>query len=234
MTPGSLSRQANAQKRVYLSGPMSGRENFNFDTFNSAAKWLRKGGYHDIFNPADQGWGGGDPETGEVSDAEYLEFMREDIRQVASADMIVMLPGWQESRGATFELDVAKRLGLEVWFLGDLDFGWALSTRDWMNPEKDATRGETVLQEADRIVSRSRGAVYGHPLDDFSKVSGMARALWGRGPETAEEHAIYMVLVKLARLQSTPGHHDSIVDVAGYMKTYDMVIAERVRRSEAA
>lgn len=225
MTPGS---PCLTEHRVYLSGPMSGYEGFNFDAFNSAAKWLRECGYHDIFNPAEQGWGNGDPTTGEVSDDEYLEFMREDIRQVASADMIVMLPGWRESRGATFELDVAKRLGLEVWYLTELGDHWALSTRDWI---AQPSKSETVLQEADRIVSSDRGAVYGHPLDDFSKVSAMAMALWGRGPETAEEHAIYMVLVKLARLQNTPGHHDSIVDVAGYMKTYDMVIAERARRA---
>lgn len=227
MTIGSSSPAS--EKRVYLSGPMSNYENFNFDAFNSAAQWLRKGGYNHVFNPADQGWGSGDPATGELSDEEYLSFLREDIRQVASADTIVMLPGWRESRGANFELDVARRLGLDVWYLVDSGEGWALSSRD---PDEGADPpAETVLQEADRLVSSDRGKTYGHPLDDFSKVTGMAKALWGRGPETAEEHAIYMVLVKLARLQSTPGHHDSVVDVAGYMKTYDMVLAERARRA---
>jgi len=92
-------------------------------------------------------------------------------------------------------------------------------------------RPETVLQEADRLVSTDRNAVYGHPLDDFSKVVGMAKALWGRGPESPEEHALYMVLVKLARLASTPGHRDSIVDAAGYVKAYEMVLEERRRRA---
>lgn len=83
--------------------------------------------------------------------------------------------------------------------------------------------------EEDAVVSE-RGAVYGHPLDDFGKVTGMALALWGRGPQTPEEHALYMILVKLARLEATPGHADSLLDIRGYVRTYEMILAERQRR----
>ena len=91
-------------------------------------------------------------------------------------------------------------------------------------------QSETICQEADRLVSNDRGSDYGHPLDDFGKVSGMAMALWGRGPETPEEHAIYMVLVKLAREVLKP-KRDNRVDAAGYLKTLDMIIEERERRA---
>lgn len=89
---------------------------------------------------------------------------------------------------------------------------------------------ESVLAEADRLVSNDRNADYGHPLDDFGKVVGMAKALWGRGPETEEEHAIYMIFVKLAREANRP-QRDNRVDGPGYFKTLDMVIEERARRN---
>jgi hypothetical protein len=83
---------------------------------------------------------------------------------------------------------------------------------------------ESVLHEADRIVPGDRSKNYGHPEDDFAKVTGMALALWGRGPETPLEHALYMILVKLSRLSHTPRHRDSLVDIAGYVKTYEMIL----------
>lgn len=88
----------------------------------------------------------------------------------------------------------------------------------------------SILADADRLVAEDRNADYGHPLDDFEKVVGMARALWGRGPETPEEHAIYMVFVKLAREANRP-KRDNRVDGAGYLKTLDMIHAERARRT---
>ena len=91
------------------------------------------------------------------------------------------------------------------------------------------TPPETILQEADRLVSDDRREDYGHPLDDFGRVTRMAHALWGRGPETEEEHAMYMILVKLAR-QVNRAKRDNLVDIAGYAKTLDLVIAERARR----
>lgn len=89
---------------------------------------------------------------------------------------------------------------------------------------------ESILQEAQRLTGGDRNADYGHPLDDFGKVTGMAIALWGRGPQTPEEHAIYMVLVKIAREVNRP-KRDNRVDGCGYFQTLDMIIAERARRA---
>lgn len=99
--------------RVYLSGPMSNIAEFNFPAFTRAAEALRGWGYT-VFNPAEQGWGEGDPETGTISTDEYNQFLREDIRQVTTADMVVVLDGWEKSNGASFEVDVAQRLGIPV------------------------------------------------------------------------------------------------------------------------
>lgn len=88
---------------------------------------------------------------------------------------------------------------------------------------------ESVCAEADRLVSTERGHNYGHPLDDFGKVTGMALALWGRGPETPEEHALYMILVKVSRLANNPDHRDSLVDIAGYAKTYEMILERKAK-----
>jgi hypothetical protein len=81
-----------------------------------------------------------------------------------------------------------------------------------------------VLQEADKAVGGARGQDYGHPADDFSRVSNAANAL-GVDPLSGPlHHALYMVLVKISRLVQTPKHRDSIVDIAGYARTYEMVL----------
>lgn len=107
--------------------------------------------------------------------------------------------------------------------------GWVTEAEILEAVTKAEKQHETILGEADRIVSTHRNQDYGHPLDDFGKVVGMALALWGRGPETEEEHAIYMIFVKLAREANLP-KRDNRVDGAGYFKTLDMVIEERGRR----
>ena len=120
--------------------------------------------------------------------------------------------------------------------MGDGEKGNAISTGRIIqgNATEEAwsalmTPPETILQEADRLVSDDRREDYGHPLDDFGRVTRMAHALWGRGPETEEEHAMYMILVKLAR-QVNRAKRDNLVDIAGYAKTLDLVISERARR----
>lgn len=93
-----------------------------------------------------------------------------------------------------------------------------------------STTSESILEEAQRLTGGDRQSDYGHPLDDFSKVTGMAMALWGRGPQTPREHAIYMCLVKIAREVNKP-KRDNRVDLAGYARTIDMIDEEEAKRA---
>ena len=82
----------------------------------------------------------------------------------------------------------------------------------------------TILEEAAGLVDGPREGSYGHPAVDFARVSGAAKAL-GVDPASGPlHHALYMVLVKISRLVQTPDHHDSIVDGAGYFRTYEKVL----------
>ncbi|MCQ2232082.1 MAG: DUF4406 domain-containing protein [Paludibacteraceae bacterium] len=46
--------------------------------------------------------------------ADWLECMRRDIKMLMDCDCIYMQIGWEESRGARIEHDLAKALGLSV------------------------------------------------------------------------------------------------------------------------
>jgi hypothetical protein len=85
----------------------------------------------------------------------------------------------------------------------------------------------TVLDEAAALVDGERHKNYGHPSDDFGRVQKAALALGLRPDASPQHHALYMILVKLSRLVQTPKHHDSIVDIAGYARTYEMLFEDR-------
>lgn len=85
-----------------------------------------------------------------------------------------------------------------------------------------------ILEEALRLVGGDRRSDYGHPLDNFSDVA----AIWSvilRTPVTAEQAALCMVGLKIAREANKP-KHDNRVDAAGYTEVLDMIITERQRR----
>jgi hypothetical protein len=95
--------------RVYIAGPMSGYPDHNFPAFHDAAVKLREWGL-DVANPAEADWN--DDLT-----RSWDFYMRRDIPLLCTCDMIAMLAGWRESKGATLEYQIAKALGMAVLHL---------------------------------------------------------------------------------------------------------------------
>jgi hypothetical protein len=198
--------------RVYIAGPMSGQPEWNYSAFYEAENRLEDWGF-DPVNPARHFR---DPDNA----PSWRECLRKAIRAMMDCEAVVVLPGWQESKGAVLEVDIARALGWEVLAL-----------------EEDGLTGiypvpESVNAEADRLVNGPRQNSYGHPLDDFTKTAKMwTGLLHGKliQPITAEEVGLAMICVKLAREQNAP-KRDNLVDAAGYAATVQMVKDERRRR----
>lgn len=91
--------------RIYISGPMSGLPALNFPAFHAEAARLRAMG-HDVVNPA---------EINVPHPGTWQAAMRADIAALVTCDSILLLPGWEASRGATLELHIAQQLGMEVF-----------------------------------------------------------------------------------------------------------------------
>lgn len=94
------------QKRIYISGPMTGIEDNNFAAFLAAGDLFRKDGWA-IENPAEH------PINSES--ATYAEYMRADIRMLLRCSAIALLENWEESLGATLEVAIAKTLELDFY-----------------------------------------------------------------------------------------------------------------------
>ncbi len=91
--------------KLYLSGPMTGVKNFNHDLFNKVAAEFRMVGF-DVCSPSE--FFDGDKTR------EREEYMREAFKYLLEADTVVILPGWEQSKGARIEITVAQELGLNL------------------------------------------------------------------------------------------------------------------------
>ena len=97
------------ENSIYIAGPMSGKVDHNYPAFHAAAKFLREKGWT-VFSPAEI-----NADAIEV-DRPWSCCMRKDLAELVKCEVIFMLSGWKESKGATLELHVAERLGMTVIF----------------------------------------------------------------------------------------------------------------------
>lgn len=97
------------REKVYISGAIAHHNLENRKSvFDNAAAWLELKGYSAV-NPFDNGL----PQRADRSD-----HMKADLKMLTDCDKIYMLQGWEQSKGARLELDVACQCGIEVLFEG--------------------------------------------------------------------------------------------------------------------
>lgn len=96
--------------KLYISGPMTGRENLNYAGFAMADMALRYAGY-EVVNPwffeANHG-------------KTWAECLRYDLTRMFECDAVAVLDDWQESDGANLEVYNAVQVEMTV----DTVEGW--------------------------------------------------------------------------------------------------------------
>lgn len=104
-------------ERAYVAGPMRGVPDFNFPAFDEAAERLRHRGWV-VFSPAAADRARGfEPKncTGNEQFDGLRVALSEDLSWICeNATVVVVLPGWEDSKGARAEVATARALGLRV------------------------------------------------------------------------------------------------------------------------
>lgn len=93
------------KKKIYISGMIAHMDiNERRAAFKKAAdEWERRD--YEVVNPFENGL----PQT-----ADWHDHMRRDIHLLTMCDYIYMLRGWEHSKGAKLEMDVASSCGITV------------------------------------------------------------------------------------------------------------------------
>lgn len=111
--------------RVYVAGPMSGKEHYGYAAFMEAAEHLRADGLdpHTPFECQNKVWNRHhgcdfDPMKDLCGYGSPLvkEFFAEDIALLLSCDAIYLLDGWENSRGAKIEKQIAELFSMTVMY----------------------------------------------------------------------------------------------------------------------
>lgn len=94
--------------KAYLAGPMAGYPEQNWPLFKRVTSYLRERKY-DICCPT---------ECAVDITLGWLVCLKADLKGMLDCETIYLLPGWNKSRGATFELLIATILEYKIWRVG--------------------------------------------------------------------------------------------------------------------
>lgn len=93
---------------VYISGPISGTSDYPA-RFSKAVFMLLEAGYKRIINPAQM--------DGAMIGADQEDFLDISLKLVDKADILAMLPGWENSMGCNREVGFATAKGKQIMSL---------------------------------------------------------------------------------------------------------------------
>ena len=109
--------------KIYIAGPMSGYEDWNFPLFFETERKLEELGY-EVINPAHNDGPTLETALQSAGTADnpghtWAYYMRRDLPHVLEVDALCVLPGWKNSKGASLEVHVAKSVGIPIYILRD-------------------------------------------------------------------------------------------------------------------
>lgn len=177
--------------RLYVIGPVTGRENLNREAFEGARERLWDAGYdvlipHDVVPP----------------DASHEQAMRLSIKAMLGCDGVVVLSDWEGSKGAKLEHDVAIACGLHVhnfliWM--NRASSWAHRSPDYS--DDDSSPEETQNTPSDGVAAPSNEAL-GALTRRMDETNALLRAVY-------EEIA---VLVTFGTCSLTKSANSSVIE----------------------
>lgn len=97
--------------KCYISGAITNDPDYK-TKFSEAERKLRKMGY-DCFNPVSV-----------PVQKDWESYMRIDLQHLLDCDYIYRIEGWQKSRGARLENQIAEELGMKVIEIKELSRKW--------------------------------------------------------------------------------------------------------------
>lgn len=99
---------------LYIAGPMTGVPSFNYPAFNAAEAQLIRAGYR-VLNPVASSARPDAPRpTMPPTGGEWADYMRNALNQLVRAEGVATLYGWQGSRGANIEVNLAQALDMST------------------------------------------------------------------------------------------------------------------------
>lgn len=200
---------------VYIAGPVTGMPGNNYAAFNTATEVLKRNGYIAI-NPTAQ-------EQIDPHHLGYEHYMALDVVHVTESDLVVVLPGWDNSVGAQHEIIEALILKKPIHFYdADLGVGIQIYPR---RVARATLEPESPSETAYRIVRGERRESYGHPLEDYTRTAKLWSAVLGFDV-TPEQALLCMILVKVSRETHTH-NKDNLIDICGYAECLQMAIDKK-------
>jgi hypothetical protein len=101
-------------KIAYLSGPMRGKPNNNFEAFDALKEKAVAMGFDEIISPADMDRADGKSVKGLCEADRQAVYFDRDVAAVKRCTHIIMMEGWEHSIGATAEYAMARWLCKEI------------------------------------------------------------------------------------------------------------------------
>lgn len=104
--------------RIFIAGPMRGYENYNFKKFDYTEELLRRLGF-DVVNPARISRKFKEVEVNsDIAVYNKMIDMQQEAERTCNA--ILLLDGWQWSKGVALEVQTAAELGMQFLLEADI------------------------------------------------------------------------------------------------------------------